>query len=164
MALVARVLQPRRFLPSAERRRCGFERISYLNPQASLAGLSPSAARKEGFALDVIGVPTQRASSGLALSSRNALLSEEGRARASQIYQALQCAKVSALHGDGPDMACEKGKAILQSAEGVDEEYFVVANRYTMSVNEVGDSEEWVVFCAAHVEGVRLIDNVEVFD
>lgn len=120
--------------------------------------------RKEGFALDVIGVPTQRASSGLALSSRNALLSEEGRARASQIYEALQCAKASALHGDGPDMACAKGKAILQSAEGIDEEYFVVANRHTMSVNEVGGPEEWVVFCAAQVEGVRLIDNVEVFD
>lgn len=120
--------------------------------------------RKEGFALDVIGVPTQRASSGLALSSRNALLSEEGRARASQIYEALQCAKESALRGEGLDMACGKGKAVLQAAEGIDEEYFVIANRYTMSVNEVGNPEEWVVFCAAHVEGVRLIDNVEVFD
>ena len=120
--------------------------------------------KKEGFALDVIGVPTQRASSGLALSSRNALLSEEGRSRASQIYEALQCAKESALHGEGLDMACAKGKAILQAAEGIDEEYFVIANRYTMSVNEVGNPEEWVVFCAAHVEGVRLIDNVEVFD
>ena len=120
--------------------------------------------KKEGFALDVIGVPTQRASSGLALSSRNALLSEEGRARASQIYEALQCAKESALHGEGLDMACGKGKAVLQAAEGIDEEYFVIANRYTMSVNEVGNPEEWVVFCAAHVEGVRLIDNVEVFD
>ena len=119
--------------------------------------------KKEKFALDVIGVPTQRASSGLALSSRNALLSEEGRARASQIYEALQCAKASALHGEGPDMACAKGKAVLQASEGVDEEYFVIANRYTMSVNEVGNPEDWVVFCAAHVEGVRLIDNVEVF-
>ena len=68
-----------------------------------------------------------------------------------------------ALHGEGPDMACAKGKAVLQASEGVDEEYFVIANRYTMSVNEVGNPEDWVVFCAAHVEGVRLIDNVEVF-
>ena len=66
--------------------------------------------------------------------------------------------------GEGLDMACGKGKAVLQAAEGIDEEYFVIANRYTMSVNEVGNPEEWVVFCAAHVEGVRLIDNVEVFD
>ena len=120
--------------------------------------------KKEGFALDVIGVPTQRSPSGLALSSRNALLSEEGRSRASQIYEALQCAKESVLHGEGLDMACAKGRAILQAAEGIDEEYFVIANRYTMSVSEVGNPEEWVVFCAAHVEGVRLIDNVEVFD
>ena len=120
--------------------------------------------KKEGFALDVIGVPTQRAPSGLALSSRNALLSEVGRARASQIYEALQCAKASALYGDGPDMACAQGKDILQSAEGIEEEYFVIANRHSMSVNEVGNPEDWVVFCAAHVEGVRLIDNLEVFD
>ena len=120
--------------------------------------------KKEGFALDVIGVPTQRASSGLALSSRNALLSEEGRARAAKIYEALQCVKASALHGEGLDKACDKGKAVLQAAEGVTEEYFLIANRHTMSVNEVGNPEEWVVFCAAHVEGVRLIDNVEVFD
>lgn len=120
--------------------------------------------RKEKFALDVIGVPTERAYSGLALSSRNALLSEDGRARASRIYEALQCAKASALHGDSAEIACTKGKAVLQSAEGVKEEYFLIANRHTMSVNEVGSPKEWVVFCAAHVEGVRLIDNVEVFD
>ena len=120
--------------------------------------------RKEKFALDVIGVPTERAYSGLALSSRNALLSEDGRARASRIYEALQCAKAVALHGDSAEIACAKGKAVLQSAEGVKEEYFLIANRHTMSVNEVGSPKEWVVFCAAHVEGVRLIDNVEVFD
>ena len=120
--------------------------------------------RKEKFSIDVVGVSTQRASTGLALSSRNALLSEEGRASASQIYEALQCAKASALHGDDSDMACAKGKAFLQSAEGVKEEYFLIANRHTMSVNEVGNPKEWVIFCAAYVEGVRLIDNVEVFD
>ena len=120
--------------------------------------------KNEMFALDVIGVPTQRASSGLALSSRNALLSKEGRVRASNIYEALQCAKASALNGEGLDVACAKGKAVLQAAEGVTEEYFLIANRQTMSINEVGNPEEWVVFCAAHVEGVRLIDNVEVFD
>ena len=120
--------------------------------------------RREKFALDVIGIPTQRSASGLALSSRNALLSKAGIARASQIYKALQCAKESALCGDSAEVACGKGKAVLQSAEGVKEEYFLIANRHTMSVNEVGSPREWVVFCAAHVEGVRLIDNVEVFD
>ena len=119
--------------------------------------------RREEFTLDVIGVPTQRASSGLALSSRNALLSEKGKTRASKIYEALQCVKSSVLGGDNAIRACAKGKQILQSTKGLKEEYLIIANRHTMSVNEVASPQDWVVFCAAHVEGVRLIDNLEVF-
>ena len=51
----------------------------------------------------------------------------------------------------------------MQSTKGLKEEYLIIANRHTMSVNEVASPEDWVVFCAAHVEGVRLIDNLEVF-
>ncbi len=82
----------------------------------------------------IIACPTIREASGLAASSRNALLSAEGRAKAACIHQALV------------------GSADANAASRV-------LQRAGLSVDYVED--HWGRrFAAAFLEGVRLIDNV----
>jgi pantoate--beta-alanine ligase len=83
---------------------------------------------------EIVPCPTVRESSGLAESSRNALLSADGRKRAAALYRALTRAR-------DPGEA----RAMLES-EGFVVDYV---------------EEHWQRrFAAAFLEGVRLIDNV----
>lgn len=83
---------------------------------------------------EIVGCETVREASGLAASSRNALLSPAGRETAAFLYQALRTAP-----GVG------EAKAMLES-EGFRVDYV---------------EEHWGRrFAAAFLEGVRLIDNV----
>jgi pantoate--beta-alanine ligase len=83
---------------------------------------------------EIIGCPTVRAESGLAESSRNRLLSPEGRERAAIIHRALTTAATPA-----------EARAQIEAA-GLRVEYV---------------EEHWGRrLAAAYLEGVRLIDNV----
>ena len=85
---------------------------------------------------EIVPCPTVRESSGLAESSRNALLPADARPKAPQLYRALTTA------GSPAD-----ARARLQSA-GFEVDYV---------------EEHWGRrFGAAHLGGVRLIDNVEL--
>lgn len=85
---------------------------------------------------EIIGCPTVRAENGLALSSRNALLSEAGREKAAWIHRALTGAASPAA-----------AREMLE------------ANGFVVDYVE----EHWGRrFAAAFLEGVRLIDNVPV--
>jgi pantoate--beta-alanine ligase len=83
---------------------------------------------------EIVPCPTVRAPSGLAESSRNRLLSAEGREKAACLYRALSTASSSG-----------EASAVLQ------------ADGFTVDYVE----EHWGRrFAAAWLEGVRLIDNV----
>jgi pantoate--beta-alanine ligase len=83
---------------------------------------------------EIVPCPTVREASGLAMSSRNMLLSIAARGKAASIYRALSNSPTS---GDA--------RGILQS-EGFEVDYV---------------EEHWGRrFAAAYLEGVRLIDNV----
>ena len=92
---------------------------------------------KEFFiATEIVPCATIREASGLAASSRNLLLSPQGRAKAAEIHRALTTA-------GSPDEA----RAVLRNG-GFDVEYV---------------DEHWERrFAAAFLEGIRLIDNVRV--
>jgi pantoate--beta-alanine ligase len=84
----------------------------------------------------IVPCPTVREESGLALSSRNALLSPQARDKAAQIVRALTTAR-------------DCGEA----------RQFLTAAGFTVDYVE----EQWGRrFAAAFLEGVRLIDNVAV--
>lgn len=93
-------------------------------------------AREFFLPVEIVGCPTMREPSGLAMSSRNVLLSPEGRTKAAAIHRALTTAPNSA----GARNSLEAAGFVVEYVE-----------------------ERWGRrLAAAFLEGVRLIDNVPV--
>lgn len=95
---------------------------------------------------------------GLALSSRNTYLSEEGREKALTLSQALK--EVQSLYSNGIVSIDDiKEKVMPKLSESVEVEYFEFCSFDDLSpVMFLTDNT--LVAIAARVEGVRLIDNV----
>jgi len=117
-------------------------------------------ARKLGYAVEVIGCPTVREASGLAMSSRNTLLSAEERTLATEVYRVLQLAKTR-LADDGVAVTRSNAFQQLQDA-GFTPEYVELVDPERL----VPVDDDWngpVQACvAAWVGGVRLIDNLQL--
>ena len=109
----------------------------------------------EGLGVRIEAVPTERESDGLAMSSRNVLLSLQGRLAASAIPHALQ-----AVERVGTP---EEGEARMQEVLGASDlrvEYAVI--RDPLSLGEMSTAGEARALIAAWADGVRLIDNAAV--
>jgi pantoate--beta-alanine ligase len=102
--------------------------------------------------------PTVRESDGLAMSSRNALLSATERASATALYRALQAAG-ACIAGGERDAAAVSARARAElDVPGVRTEYFELVSADTLApVNRVDGSV--LALVAARVGGTRLIDN-----
>lgn len=106
---------------------------------------------------------THRDEGGLALSSRNQRLSNEGRLKARQIYAALQQARRSWPH-ESPDETVQKIAFMLAEVPEFRVEYIQLADSDTLAaVQEWGNHSSVRIFAAVWIEGVRLIDNTVVF-
>lgn len=105
--------------------------------------------------------PTVREADGLAMSSRNALLSADARRRAPAISRALMAVQEAVARGErDTTRALAVGSTIL-SAAGIEPEYFAAVSADTLAPATTFD-EETLVALAARVGDVRLIDNVIV--
>lgn len=109
---------------------------------------------------EIFGCPTVREHDGLALSSRNAYLSPEERARAPRLYATLRQTAERLRAGD-PNDALAKGRKSLERA-GFVVDYFDARNAETLA--PVGDwrTEPLRLLAAAKLGRTRLIDNVAV--
>ncbi len=106
---------------------------------------------------------THRDEGGLALSSRNQRLSNEGRLKARQIYAALQHARRRWTH-ESPDETVQKILLMLAEVPDFRVEYIQLADSDTLAaVREWGNHSSVRIFAAVWIEGVRLIDNTVVF-
>jgi pantoate--beta-alanine ligase len=116
---------------------------------------------KLGYNIQVVGMATIREKNGLAMSSRNVRLSPSGRETASQISVALHRMRNQISSGTTPSTAIQEAANHLNKLEGVHVEYLEMVDPYTLE--QVDDNAESIQACvAAHVEGVRLIDNMRV--
>jgi pantoate--beta-alanine ligase len=105
--------------------------------------------------------PIIRDQDGLALSSRNARLSEAGKRTALALSRSLQHVKD---HIHDPILLKDiKDKAlqILTDTDGLSVEYFAICESSSLKeVNHIDFNKQHVALVTAWVEGVRLIDNM----
>jgi len=107
--------------------------------------------------VEVVGVPTVREADGLAMSSRNALLTDAARADAEVLWHALSVAAAAYSGGRGLGEALAAGRAVLAGAPRVAVDYF---DALDPASGLLATSGEVIFAVAATVGGVRLIDNV----
>ena len=108
----------------------------------------------------IVAGETVRAEDGLALSSRNAYLSEAERAEAVRLYQNLQRMGVAVAGGVHNFAALEAvAKADLE-AHGWRVEYVSVRDAATLEAPGAA-SQRFIILGAAWLGHTRLIDNIE---
>ena len=111
--------------------------------------------------IEIIGVPTQRAEDGLALSSRNAYLSEEERHDALALPRALGEAARQMEKGVSVEAAIAKAIATL-ATHGFDPiDYVALCDAVTLAPMRVLDRPARLLG-AAKLGRTRLIDNIGV--
>ena len=112
--------------------------------------------------IEIRSLPTVREANGLAMSSRNSRLSDEGREKAKMIYATLQMVKsnFSSLSIDAlKTMAIQK----LSEAPQMELEYFEIAAEHNLNVvQSKTKGVSYRAFVAVVVEGTRLIDNISL--
>ena len=117
--------------------------------------------RQLAINVEIVGCSIVREADGLAMSSRNTLLSAEERERALTIsgalFKSLEYAKSNTLA-----MTRSFVEEIIAGTEGLDLEYFQIVDGNTLQeLKEWGDSD-YVVGCIALFCGkIRLIDNIK---
>jgi pantoate--beta-alanine ligase len=115
------------------------------------------------FDLELVVYPTVREADGLAMSSRNRRLSPEARAVAPRLHQVLTQAASQVRQGVAPAQVQAEALAALAAEPQFTPEYFEVADAQTLQPLAAYAAGRSVVLCvAAHLGGVRLIDNVVV--
>ena len=117
--------------------------------------------RQLALPVQIVGCPIVREEDGLAMSSRNTLLSEDERERAltisSTLFASADFAQVNSL-------AATKAfvEDVINDTEGLELEYYRIVDGNTLQeIEEWGDSD-YVVGCIALFCGkIRLIDNIK---
>lgn len=117
--------------------------------------------RDLSFPIELIRCDTVREADGLAMSSRNRLLSVDERTQAPTLNEALTLAKNRLLAGDTPDQAREVVRAHVSRHPAFTLDYIEVVNADTLQpVTEVQAPGQTALCLAAQLGRVRLIDNV----
>jgi len=114
-----------------------------------------------GLGVTIRGVPTVRDADGLALSSRNAYLSVDERARAVALPQALEEARQAILGGEPVEAVLDDARRKLADAGFNRIDYFALADSTTLEPLDTASGDMRLIV-AAVIGTTRLIDNVSV--
>ncbi|MEO0774764.1 MAG: pantoate--beta-alanine ligase [Pseudomonadota bacterium] len=118
-------------------------------------------ARDLDLQITVHGCPTIRDIDGLALSSRNLLLSDRARAKACRLYEEMEAITEGLQQGEAFAPLRAKALTALEKAGFGEVEYLDLRAADDLSELEA-PSREARLFAAAMLAGVRLIDNIAV--
>lgn len=112
--------------------------------------------------IEIIQCPIIREDSGLALSSRNKYLSEDGKKNALVLSQILN--NIKACYKKGiTDIQALKETAYSYLTEKHDLEYLEILNKNTLEEDKNANINS-IILIACKVDGVRLIDNLYIED
>ena len=114
---------------------------------------------RHDLSINIEGISTEREESGLAKSSRNKYLSNDEKAKATLIYRSLCKVRQSILDLSSLDQALDEAIELLEE-NSFKVDYFEARSR--VSLKSTNDLEEIILFCAATINNVRLIDNLKV--
>ena len=108
--------------------------------------------------IEIIACPIIRENSGLAMSSRNEHLSEEGQDTATAIYKALD--QIKNLFDElSVEKLIQKAKEGIELTNQMRVEYLTILD--AKNLKPISDTTTQKITCTAvHLEGVRLIDNM----
>lgn len=117
--------------------------------------------RQLALPLEIVGCPIVRETDGLAMSSRNTLLSADERERAltisSALFASVGFAKVNTLEATKAFV-----EDIINDTPGLELEYYRIVDGNTLQEIEEWSDSDYVVGCIALFCGnVRLIDNIK---
>ncbi len=118
--------------------------------------------RQKRFPVEIISCPTMREPDGLAMSSRNLLLTTEMRAEATKINLALVYIRD---HRNSATIDTLKAEAIgmIESTGKLKVEYLEVANEQTLEpVTATDVAKKYRCLTAVYAGNIRLIDNVQL--
>ncbi len=113
-------------------------------------------------AANIIGVPTVREGDGLAMSSRNAYLTEEQRAQAATLPNAMKAAIASIGAGEPVDAALATLREALLSGGFASVDYAELRDAETLEPLTTRGKREARLLVAARIGKARLIDNMGV--
>jgi pantoate--beta-alanine ligase len=120
--------------------------------------------RDLAFDIEVVVLPTVREQTGLALSSRNAYLTEEQRRAAAVIYRAL--AQAREVYNEGERSAKRLAETVRTQVDAeplARLEYVGVVDADTMEkYDRIPEDRPVLIALAAHVGRTRLIDNIVI--
>jgi pantoate--beta-alanine ligase len=112
--------------------------------------------------VNVIGCETIREKDGLALSSRNIKLSKHYRKIASKVYEAINYVRINFASMSLVEIYTYVDKFFDNISE-IKLEYFTIAeSKLLQPVKEKMKNKQYRAFIAVKLDGVRLIDNMEL--
>lgn len=119
---------------------------------------------KESLPVDIVPCPIVREPDGLAMSSRNLMLSEEGRKRAPFIFQTLNEAS-GKIPATPPSELVDFVTERFRQNGHFELEYFEIVTMDGLAPVEKWSESPHIIACiAAYLEGIRLIDNMILFN
>jgi pantoate--beta-alanine ligase len=114
------------------------------------------------FPIEIAVLPTVREDDGLALSSRNAYLTEEQRVQATAISRALRAAEDAARGGETSTEALVEAARNELRNSGIEPEYVEARSAEDLSPIAELNGRSVLLAVAARVGRARLIDNVVI--
>lgn len=115
-----------------------------------------------GYNVEIVRCPIVRAEDGLALSSRNALLSDECRVAAPIIYRAMS-EGASRVGEQSVEQVKEFVTEMINNSSVLKVIYFDIVDARTLqSITNWEDSRHLRACIAVQAGAVRLIDNIEI--